>query len=121
MEMVRIFADADGESRFEDLDPGLGDFAAHGFQTASSDLWPVKAVQFRTVVEDFASDYHTAGQRQLVINLSGTSEIEVSSGERRTIGPGVVLVVEDTTGRGHKAAKTTGEPLHMILVHLGEA
>src|SRR5262245_33184802 len=110
MKIVRIYPDADGESRFEDVDLDLEPFVAHGLRTASSELWPTKAVQFRNVDDDFESDFHAAGRRQLVINLSGSNEIEVSAGERRVIGPGVVLLVEDTTGRGHKAAKTNGEP-----------
>jgi hypothetical protein len=71
------------------------------------------------VDDDFASDFHTADRRQLVINLFGSSKIEVSSGERRVMGPVSVQLVEDTTGRGHKAAKTTGQPLQMLLlIHL---
>ena len=118
MDIVRIYSDTDGESRFEDLSLDLAPFSAHGLHTASSELWQSRAVQFRNVDDDFESDFHTAGRRQLVINLSGSSEIEVSTGERRVIGPGTVLLVEDTTGRGHKAAKSTGQPLQMLLVHL---
>ena len=118
MDIVRIYSDTDGESRFEDLSLDLSPFSAYGLQTASSELWQSRAVQFRNVDDDFKSDFHTAGRRQLVINLSGSSEIEVSTGERRVIGPGTVLLVEDTTGRGHKAAKSTGQPLQMLIVHL---
>jgi hypothetical protein len=121
VDIVRIYADADGESRFEDLTLDLVDFSAQGLATASSELWPSKGLQFRSVDDDFDSDLHTAGRRQLVVNLAGSNEIEVSSGERRVLGPGSVLLVEDTTGRGHKAAKTNGQPLHMLIVHLGDA
>jgi hypothetical protein len=118
VDIVRIYADADGETHFEDVKVDLAAFSASGLQTASSELWLVRAVQFRAVDDDFASDFHTAGRRQLVINLTGSSEIEVSSGERRVMGPGTVQLVEDTAGRGHKAAKTTGQPLQMLLIHL---
>ena len=33
--------------------------------------------------------------------LSGLAEVEVGDGERRTFGPGNVLLVTDTEGRGH--------------------
>jgi hypothetical protein len=119
MDIVRIYAGEDGESYFQDATTDLVPSTTPEFQAASSELWPSKALQFRTVELDFDSPLHTAGQRQLVINLSGSSEIEVSSGERRVMGPGTVMLVEDTSGRGHKAAKTTGQPLHMLIVHLG--
>lgn len=118
MDIVRIYADTDGDSRFEDVHLDLPPFSVSGLRTASSELWPTQAVQFRHVEDDFASDFHTAPRRQLVVNLAGSSEIEVSTGERRVMGPGTVQLVEDTTGRGHKAAKTTGQPLQMLLIHL---
>lgn len=118
VQVVRIYTGPDGESYFEDMELDLVPFSAQGLNTASTELWQSKGVQFRSVESDFSSDLHNAGRRQLVINLVGYSEVEVSSGERRVIGPGMVQLVEDTTGRGHKAAKTTGEPLHMVLVHL---
>jgi hypothetical protein len=121
MDIVRIYAGDDGESYFEDTTTDLIPSAVPGFQAASSELWPTKALQFRTVEVDFDSGLHTAGQRQFVINVSGTSEIEVSGGERRIMGPGSVMLVEDTTGRGHKAAKTNGQPLHMLIIHLADA
>lgn len=120
MKIVRIYADADGESRFEDLELDLVQFESPGFRAAGSESWPGKSLTFREVQDDFASDYHTAPRRQLVINLAGASEIEVSSGERRVMGPGSVQLVEDTSGRGHKAAKVNGLPLQMIIVHLGD-
>lgn len=121
MDIVRIYADADGESHFEDVTLDLGDLTVGTLRTASSELWPTAGLQFRTVESDFESDLHTAGQRQLVINLAGWNELEVSTGERRAFGPGTVVLVEDTNGRGHKAAKKNGQPLHMLIVRLGHA
>lgn len=121
MDIVRIYADADGESRFEDLTLDLGDLTVGTLSTGSTELWPAASLQFRSVEQDFESDLHTAGRRQLVINLVGSNVLEVSGGEVRTLGPGSVVLVEDTTGRGHKAAKRTGEPLQMLIVHLGDA
>ena len=33
--------------------------------------------------------------------LSGILEVEVTDGEIRRFGPGAVILVEDTTGKGH--------------------
>jgi hypothetical protein len=46
-------------------------------------------------------DWHRAPRRQFVINLQGEAEIEMSDGQRRRIGPGSILLAEDTAGKGH--------------------
>jgi hypothetical protein len=37
-----------------------------------------------------------------VITLSGVTEIEASDGQLRRFGPGEILRVEDTSGKGHR-------------------
>src|ERR1700739_4968565 len=46
-------------------------------------------------------DWHAAPSRRYVITLSGRGELEVSGGKKIPVGPGHVLLVEDTTGKGH--------------------
>jgi len=48
-----------------------------------------------------SQDFHTAPRRQYVITLSGHGEVETSDGHKVPLGPGQVLLVEDTTGKGH--------------------
>jgi hypothetical protein len=115
---VRIYSDADGESHFEDIELDLVPLSVGELRTSSTENWPASTVQFRQVDDDFESGFHTAPKRRVVINLAGFSELEVSSGERRIVGPGIVQLVEDTSGRGHKAAKTTGQPLQMLIIGL---
>jgi hypothetical protein len=50
---------------------------------------------------------HTAPKEQYIIYLKGTAEIEVTSGEKRIFGPGDILLVTDTTGKGHKTTILT--------------
>ena len=40
-------------------------------------------------------------RRQFVLGLVGELEVEVSDGEVRRFGPGSVILVEDTSGKGH--------------------
>ena len=118
MNAIRIYSDGEGESHFEDIELDLVPLAVGELRTSSTENWPASTVQFRQVDDDFESGFHTAPKRRVVINLAGLSELEVSSGERRVVGPGTVQLVEDTTGRGHKAAKTTGKPLQMLIIGL---
>jgi hypothetical protein len=53
------------------------------------------------------ADWHTAPRRQYVITLSGHAELEVAGGEKISLGPGDIDLVEDTTGKGH-ITKTVG-------------
>jgi hypothetical protein len=40
-------------------------------------------------------------RRQFMVKLRGTTELIASDGERRELGPGAVLLIDDTVGRGH--------------------
>src|SRR5437763_10711912 len=58
--------------------------------------------------------WHNAPRRQLLLTLSGETEYQTSDGARRTLGPGSVLLVEDTTGRGHQT-RCTADRLAALL------
>ena len=118
MNAIRIYSDAEGESHFEDIELDLVPLSVGELRTSSTENWPASTVQFRQVDDDFESGFHTAPERRIVINLAGYSELEVSSGERRVLGPGSIQLVEDLEGRGHKAAKTSGQPLQMLIIGL---
>src|SRR4029077_7781500 len=48
-----------------------------------------------------SKEWHTGPARQLVITLTGNSEVEVSGGVHVAAGPGHINLIEDTTGKGH--------------------
>jgi hypothetical protein len=49
----------------------------------------------------WASTWHPAPQRQFYFQLSGTLEIKVSDGQVRQFSLGSLVLLEDTTGKGH--------------------
>jgi quercetin dioxygenase-like cupin family protein len=69
---------------------------------------------------DYALDYHTAPRRQFVINLTGSVDIEVGDGTVRRLGPGDILLAEDTTGEGHISRAVDGEPRRCLFVPLDD-
>lgn len=98
MHYFRIYADQDGETHFEDLEiqvnqPGNG--------SDLSEIIPASGVIFRHSRADQFIDWHPAPRRQFVITLSGRAEVEASDGEIRQIGPGTIMLADDTTGKGH--------------------
>jgi hypothetical protein len=99
MKITRVFADERGESHFADEEIALGDAGEIGHL---SEPIPARSVLFRKNDPGYDYDWHVAPQRQFIVLLDGAIEIEVSDGERRTLRGGEILLVEDTTGKGHR-------------------
>ena len=116
MQVVRIYTGDDGESHFEDVDVPL----QSGGAGRISSLWPGSGVIFREVDGDYDVDFHNAPRRQLVVNLTGSVEIEVGDGTVRRLGPGEILLAEDLTGRGHISRAVAGESRRCLFIPLDE-
>jgi len=97
--ITRIYSDVNGESHFEDFEIPLKNNGDIGFL---SDDQHVKSIAFREVNPSYDYDFHNAPDRQYIVLLDGGVEIETSLGEKRTFNTGSILLVEDTTGKGHK-------------------
>ncbi len=115
MLVTRIYTGDDGQSHFEDIDIEMGEPGLGGLL---SDPWAASAVQFREVPSEYLLDFHCAPRRQLVVNLTGSVEIETGSGETRLMGPGSILLADDTTGQGHISRHVTDEPRSCLFIHL---
>lgn len=50
--------------------------------------------------------------------LRGEIEFETSDGEMRKLAPGMVVLAEDTTGKGHKARSVGGEDALLGVVQI---
>ena len=114
MLVTRIFTDADGLSRFEELDLPLTPSALGAMSGAIT----TEQIFFRDTAEcgPEVYDYHVAPRRQLVVHLVGRTEIEVADGVRRTFGPGDVLLADDLTGQGHISREVQAPRLQVFCV-----
>lgn len=118
---VRIYADADGESHFEDVVMPLAtaDLAPPMKPVSVSDPLPAaRLLHLRAPQELDGSAWHTAPKRQFFYLLKGWVEITVSDGETRKFEPGDILLVEDTHGKGHSARRPEPEGYTAALVQL---
>lgn len=97
--VVRIYTDEHGHSHFEDQEVALHD---RGIIGKLSDPVMAREVIFREVEPSYDWDFHCAPQRQYIVLLDGEIEIETSLGDKRTFSSGDILLVEDTTGLGHR-------------------
>lgn len=114
MQVTRIYSGDDGESHFEELDLPLTVSAAG----AMSSRIPIETIFFRDTSQAGPDvwDFHVAPRRQFAIHLRGRTEIEVGSGERRTFGPGDILLADDRTGQGHISREIEGPRLQVFAV-----
>ena len=115
MQIIRVFTGGDGESHFEALPIEMIKRDAVG---AISQMWPTKGVMFRQVDGDYDLGFHNAPQRQFVVNLTGSVDIEVGDGTIKRLGPGSILLAEDTAGRGHKSSSVAGESRTCLFIPL---
>ena len=115
MKITRIYTGQDGESHFEEIDIQL---ISTGLAGSISEPVPTRDVIFRETGPGYDLDFHPAPRRQYVVNLTGGVELEVGSGEKRTLGPGSILLAEDTTGRGHKSRAVNNEPRQCLFIAL---
>ncbi len=119
---VRLFADDAGESHFEDLEEHLTsvDFAPPAAPLNLSRFIAASKTAFFGAPSGWKGDWHPSSGRNLFFVLSGEWEIETSDGARRCFGPGSILLVEDTTGKGHASRVISNSDSLAGLVQLEE-
>ena len=100
---VRLYSDDSGESHFEELQEELTlkDFAPPAAPLNLSVLTKATKAGFLGAPAGWKGDWHPSSGRNLFFVISGEWEIEASDGEIRRFGPGSIVMVEDTTGKGH--------------------
>ena len=113
---VRLYTGSDNETHFEDVNVS---FVYQDYGKGIPPVWfpergTMDATGFHFVSMPAGWDggeWHPAPRRQFIIPLSGEMEFGASDGERRVFGPGDILLVEDTSGKGHIS--------HMVSSSLG--
>lgn len=115
MKYFRIYTGPDGESHFEDVEVPLPNRVR---SSELSELIPATGVIFRRSPPDEFIDWHPAPRRQFVVTLAGEAEIVASDGEVRRVGPGSVMLAEDTTGKGHITRTVGGRERLSLFIPL---
>ena len=117
---VRLFVDNAGESHFENIQVELASsefavgipklFISAPFDSTQSSLFGAPP--------GWSAAWHPSSGRHLFAVLSGTWEVMASDGDVRTFTKGDVLLVEDTTGKGHASRVISEEQSIALLVEL---
>ena len=113
MRIHNLYEDANGISHFRDVEI---DWVEERHSSKLSAKLPASGIIFRETSGDYDLDWHPAPRRQYIINLDAGVQITASDGETRIIGAGEVLLVEDTTGKGHLSKAVDGKMRRSIFV-----
>jgi 4-carboxymuconolactone decarboxylase len=105
LEFTTLYVGADGESHFREggnLELVLPAAAERRdgemyFHTVRG----VTSVMLTRLKAGMVEDWHASPQRMFVFGLEGMVEMTASDGTTRIVGPGDMLLLEDTGGKGH--------------------
>jgi hypothetical protein len=119
---ARVYADSSGESHFaeDQVSFSLVDFAPPAPPISITDAWDGEGAFMMSSPPGWTGDWHPAPRRLLLFALKGELEVEVSDGEVRRFGPGAIVIVEDTFGKGHISRVVSDERGCMVAVPLAQ-
>ena len=123
MRLTRLYADAAGESHFDEVVVELAPapFAPPAPPVDLSPLLAATGCLFVGFPEGWRGDWHPVPRRQLFCFLTGTVEVQASDGEVRVFRPGDCGLAEDTTGRGHVSRNAGSGDALMAAIQLADA
>ncbi len=118
-EYVRLYSDDCGESHFEYMEIHLTplDYAPPAAPFNIAQFLPVTQSLWAGFPKGWAGEEpHPSPWRQIFCIMKGEFEVTASDGTMRSFGAGDVLLMEDTTGKGHITHMTADEGLVFALV-----
>lgn len=119
IEYIRIFADADGCShcRKEAIELKSIHYAPPAASLNTTALTKADSSVFLELPAGWHGDWHATPVRQWLILMSGCCEFEVGDGERFICKAGDVVLLEDTSGRGHQTWVLGEESVRISAIH----
>jgi hypothetical protein len=94
--ILRIYADADGNSHIQELP-----IATKPGKTRRTETAAVTGLTYADYTASSVEDWHRTPGRQFSISMSGEIEVEVSDGKKHAIHAGDIVFLEDLQGKGH--------------------
>ncbi len=110
---VHVYADGAGISHFRDEH-----FDFTRGRDGNSSIHALEAKGGATLLRlkvGAVEDWHNAPRAWYLIVLQGKSEVTTSDGQVRQFGPGAVVLLDDTTGKGHQT-RVVGNADHIAAV-----
>ena len=122
MYYTKIFVDKEGETHSMDIEIGLElvEYAPPAPPLLISQFNPAKRYAFSVFPSGWFGDWHPTPRKQVYFILSGKLEGRVSDGETRQFGPGSIVLVDDTTGKGYVTKVLGSEDVLSAVIHLDD-
>ncbi len=121
MQYTRLYADAAGESHFEDVEVEFEevDYAPPSPPMGLSEMMKATQTGFLLASLDWKGEtWHPVSVRQFMVVVAGRLTATVSDGSRREFGIGEVMLAEDTHGKGHSTKVLGDEDAVVAVIHL---
>ena len=120
MKYTRIYSDAGGESHFEDVSVIVEpvDFAPPAPPLNLAAPLEAERAILCTIPKEWYGDWHPAPHRQFYVQMSGELEVQVSDGEIRRFSAGSLVLLEDTSGKGHLSRVVGSSGVDAVFVQL---
>ena len=101
---LRIFADDAGESHVDRVDLAMTTkmFAPPAPPLDLSELSPASTFALLRLPSEWHGEWHPTPSRQWLFFLTGTVTMKVSDGTSFEVQAGAAVLLEDTTGKGHR-------------------
>jgi quercetin dioxygenase-like cupin family protein len=115
-----LVSDEQGESHFDEVEI---EFASTDYLEGAAplELSPSQAAmdyRFMNAPAGWTSDWHPSSARNLFVVITGEWEVTASDGEARRFRTGDVLLVEDTTGKGHASRVVSEEDSVALMIEV---
>jgi len=113
----RIYMDAEGDSHFDvvTVEQSLARAAPPAAPFYVSEDRPASKYRFYTFEPGWIGELHPAPTRQFLALMSGAVEMKTTDGTVRQFGPGDLVLLEDTSGKGH-LTRNIGDGYSTFLV-----
>ena len=93
VKVTRLYTGPDGKTKVEEFEIPL---KPRDRGSDASGSVALTTLQVRRTNQNYFLDWHPASRRQLVVTLRGESEVELEGGRKIRLGPGHILLAEDT-------------------------
>jgi hypothetical protein len=113
MRIHNLYTDAGSQSHLRDIEVK---WVEERRSSKLSKHLPATGIIFLETQAEHDIDWHPAPRRQYIINLDAGVKITASDGESRVIGTGEIILVEDTTGKGHLSQHVEGKIRHSVFI-----
>lgn len=120
MKHVRTFTTDDGGSSMEliEIDTAAAGFVPGKPEMGVSPARPARDAKFLRVAADWDGGWHPTPVEQYLTVLQGGFEVETTDGRKHLLGVGDIVLLADTSGRGHRSVMKSGEETWALAVAL---